>query len=152
MTWTDARIETLTNLWGDGLSASLIAASLGGTTRNAVIGKVRRLGLRGRATLVFRRSLPRPRPAPRTAESRSKPRLLRGRVSCKTPRPRRPAMPLELGPAPAIPVTVLTLTPVTCNWPEGDPKLAGFHFCGRKKPPQTAYCPHHAAIAYQPTR
>lgn len=53
MTWTDARIETLTNLWGDGLSASLIAASLGGTTRNAVIGKVRRLGLRGRATLFF---------------------------------------------------------------------------------------------------
>jgi GcrA cell cycle regulator len=61
-------------------------------------------------------------------------------------------MPPEPGPAPAIPVTVLTLTPVTCNWPEGDPKLAGFHFCGRDKPLHTAYCPHHAAIAYQPVR
>jgi len=149
MTWTDARVEALTNLWGDGLSASLIAARLGGTTRNAVIGKVRRLGLQGRATLVARRSPPRPRSIPRTPESRSKPRLLRGRVSLKTPRPRRPAMPPELGVAPERPVTVLTLTPANCNWPEGDPKRPDFHFCGRDKPPDRAYCPHHAARAYR---
>ena len=44
MTWTDERVETLKKLWGDGLSASQIAAELGGITRNAVIGKVHRLG------------------------------------------------------------------------------------------------------------
>ena len=49
MSWTDVRIELLKKLWADGLSASQIAAELGGVTRNAVIGKVHRLGLSGRA-------------------------------------------------------------------------------------------------------
>ena len=49
MSWTDERVELLKKLWSDGLSASQIAAELGGITRNAVIGKVHRLGLAGRA-------------------------------------------------------------------------------------------------------
>src|SRR5436190_3362737 len=49
MSWTDERVELLKKLWTDGLSASQIAAELGGITRNAVIGKVHRLGLSGRA-------------------------------------------------------------------------------------------------------
>ena len=48
MSWTDERVETLKKLWTDGLSASQIAAQLGGITRNAVIGKVHRLGASGR--------------------------------------------------------------------------------------------------------
>ena len=48
-TWTDERVELLKKLWIDGLSASQIAAELGNVTRNAVIGKVHRLGLSGRA-------------------------------------------------------------------------------------------------------
>ena len=51
--WTEDRVELLGRLWGEGLSASQIAAALGGgVTRNAVIGKVHRLGLAGRAALV----------------------------------------------------------------------------------------------------
>lgn len=46
--WTPDRIETLKSLWQDGLSGALIAAHLGGVTRNAVIGKLHRLGLTGR--------------------------------------------------------------------------------------------------------
>ncbi len=49
MSWTDERVELPKKLWSDGLSASRIAAELGGITRNAVIGKVHRLGLSGRA-------------------------------------------------------------------------------------------------------
>ena len=49
MSWTDERVELLKKLWADGLSASQIAAELGGITRNAVSGKVHRLGLSGRA-------------------------------------------------------------------------------------------------------
>src|SRR5271163_189124 len=49
MTWTDERVELLKKLWADGLSASRIAAELGGVSRNSVIGKVHRLGLSGRA-------------------------------------------------------------------------------------------------------
>src|SRR5476651_1425507 len=49
MGWTDERVEVLKKLWLDGHSASQIAKQLGGVTRNAVIGKVHRLGLSGRA-------------------------------------------------------------------------------------------------------
>jgi len=50
MSWTDERVETLKRMWGEGQSASQIAKELGGVTRNAVIGKVHRLGLSNRAT------------------------------------------------------------------------------------------------------
>jgi GcrA cell cycle regulator len=50
MSWTDDRVELLKKMWGEGQSASQIAKELGGVTRNAVIGKVHRLGLSNRAT------------------------------------------------------------------------------------------------------
>ena len=50
MSWTDDRVELLKTMWGAGKSASQIAKELGGVTRNAVIGKVHRLGLSNRAT------------------------------------------------------------------------------------------------------
>ncbi|APX90413.1 GcrA cell cycle regulator [Brevirhabdus pacifica] len=49
MSWTEKRVETLKTMWGEGKSASQIAKELGGVTRNAVIGKVHRLGLSNRA-------------------------------------------------------------------------------------------------------
>jgi GcrA cell cycle regulator len=49
MSWTDERVELLKRMWGEGQSASQIAKELGGVTRNAVIGKVHRLGLSNRA-------------------------------------------------------------------------------------------------------
>ena len=48
MSWTDERVETLKKMWSEGQSASQIAKELGGVTRNAVIGKVHRLGLSNR--------------------------------------------------------------------------------------------------------
>ncbi|MBA3326407.1 MAG: GcrA cell cycle regulator [Rhodobacteraceae bacterium] len=48
MSWTDERVETLRAMWAEGKSASQIAKELGGVTRNAVIGKVHRLGLSNR--------------------------------------------------------------------------------------------------------
>src|SRR4051812_20746161 len=71
MSWTDERIELLKKLWADGLSASQIAAELGQVTRNAVIGKVHRLGLAGRAKVstssVARPARKAPAPAHRMA-------------------------------------------------------------------------------------
>jgi GcrA cell cycle regulator len=63
--WTDERVTLLKKLWTDGLSASQIAKQLGGVTRNAVIGKVHRLGLAGRAAPsrpIKRLVTPAPRP------------------------------------------------------------------------------------------
>ena len=48
MSWTDERVDVLKRMWSDGQSASQIAKELGGVTRNAVIGKVHRLGLSNR--------------------------------------------------------------------------------------------------------
>src|SRR5271170_891078 len=72
MSWTDERVELLRQLWLDGRSASQISAQLGhGVTRNAVIGKVHRLGLAGRAKAPAAASSP-PRQAPAArAPSRS---------------------------------------------------------------------------------
>lgn len=63
MSWTDERVERLTQMWGEGLSASQIAKELGGVTRNAVIGKVHRLGLSNRAGGAAGAAAPTPEPA-----------------------------------------------------------------------------------------
>src|SRR3954454_16485290 len=52
MSWTDERIERLTILWTQGITASQIADELGGVSRNAVIGKAHRLGLQSRPSPV----------------------------------------------------------------------------------------------------
>ncbi|MCE8442394.1 GcrA family cell cycle regulator, partial [Rhodovulum sulfidophilum] len=58
MSWTDERVETLKRMWAEGQSASQIAKELGGVTRNAVIGKVHRLGLSNRAGAAPARPAP----------------------------------------------------------------------------------------------
>ncbi len=150
MAWTGDRVETLKKLWTDGHSAAVIARKLGEVTRNAVIGKAHRLGLAGhktgahkgrhRAASVFpaRRGARRPRRNHAQAGAARPPRTSPAR---KTAHP-------ELGPAPVQPVTVETLASDSCRWPEGDPKLSGFHFCGRiKQPGSVPYCAHHASRA-----
>ena len=150
MSWTDARVAKLTELWTGGHSATAIAAKLGQVTRNAVIGKVHRLGLTGRASRVHqgRRAPASVFPARTVGQKRR-----RNRAQVRTARPprssqvRKNAHP-ELGPAPVQLVTVETLAADSCRWPEGDPKLSGFHFCGRiKHPGSVPYCAHHASRA-----
>jgi len=101
MSWTDERIEKLTKMWEGGATASQIADELGGVSRNAVIGKAHRLGLKARPSPVKANEKaeaaapapkppraeapPRPAPAPRSAEPAPR------------PAPSRPA------PAPAAP-------------------------------------------------
>ena len=135
--WTPERIEALTCLWNDGLPANQIAAKLGQVTRNAVIGKVHRLGLPGRKTTS--RS-PRPR---RTSPRRTS----TGRVSMRKPAPllrSYPATPDDLPPTPALMLSVAQLTGSTCHWPVGDPREAGFGFCGaRTAAGRQPYCAAH---------
>ena len=123
MTWTDERVELLKKLWSDGLSASQIAAELGGITRNAVIGKVHRLGLSGRAKSPSSS-------APRARKPRS-PHDARGPSRhARQHRARAGLSTMEQEPEPElidniIPIgqrrTLLELTEATCHWPIGDP-------------------------------
>src|ERR1043166_911861 len=96
ITWTDDRVELLKRLWAEGLSASQIAGELGGITRNAVIGKVHRLGLSARA-----KSPPSSVPRPRRGGARGG-HAQRPHRQGAPPRPPRPRQePLLLGAAPA---------------------------------------------------
>jgi GcrA cell cycle regulator len=138
LNWTDDRVEQLKNLWTEGLSASQIARVLGGgVTRNAVIGKVHRLGLAGRAT-PSRSDRPRLPAAPR--------------ISLRTPQ--QPAPPvIEEDPVTLEDgghATVLTINNQMCRWPIGDPADNSFHFCGHKPKNGSPYCEAHARKAYQP--
>ena len=145
MNWTDDRLQQLKTLWAEGHSASTIAERLGHITRNAVIGKVHRLGLPGR------QKTQRPR-QPRRSRALPKPRRRAMSVS------RVQRVPItadniaaelaKLGPAPETPVTVQTLTANTCRWPEGDPQIPGFHFCGRKPASAGPYCGPHDWLAH----
>lgn len=134
LTWTDERVEQLKKMWGEGLSASQIARALGDVTRNAVIGKVHRLGLSGRA--------PSPRvERPRTVAPRPAPRLVQ-------PAPAIPDEPLRFDDGSF--ATVMTVTREMCKWPIGDPAQNDFHFCGRGVKDGSPYCEGHARVAYQP--
>jgi len=70
MSWTDDRVEKLKTMWTEGKSASQIAKELGGVTRNAVIGKVHRLGLSNRAGPTTSKPAAKEKPAAKPAVSK----------------------------------------------------------------------------------
>jgi GcrA cell cycle regulator len=155
MGWTDERVESLKKLWLDGLSASQIAKQLGGVTRNAVIGKVHRLGLSGRAapSQPARPVFKAPRPARPAATAMP---IARRAPSVVEPTPAAASEPAPQLPALAGRVeergvaTVLTLGAHMCKWPIGDPSTDDFSFCGRRSADEGPYCVEHARVAYQP--
>jgi GcrA cell cycle regulator len=159
MNWTDERVELLKKLWMDGLSASQIAAELGGgVTRNAVIGKVHRLGLSGRAKTVASTT---PRQRKPRAPSHPSAGMFRVQgataiaveadlvpeaapVAAVAPRPALQAVSCER-------VTIMDLRECMCRWPIGDPGREDFRFCGTRSESGQPYCTYHARMAYQPT-
>jgi len=159
MSWTDERVELLRKLWLEGLSASQIAGELAnGITRNAVIGKVHRLGLSGRikaqAAPSTRVRLKQQQPQ-RTVVSRSSGSVIRGNTALALkdepyeqvmPRPETIVIPISER------VTIMELKESMCRWPHGDPASAEFRYCGAKKPgtSEGPYCSYHTNMAYQP--
>jgi GcrA cell cycle regulator len=109
MSWTDERIETLTKMWEGGATASQIADELGGVSRNAVIGKAHRLGLKARPSPVKANDKPETanaaaKPAPRAAAPEA-PRAAapRPQAPAAAPRPAAPAAAAAPGDAPPAP-------------------------------------------------
>jgi GcrA cell cycle regulator len=152
MSWTDERVELLKKLWSDGLSASQIAAELGGITRNAVIGKVHRLGLSGRAKSASVG-------VPRQRKARSSSMLRIGRSAVRGNTALAHAYDVEAENEPElldniIPIgqrrTLMELSEQTCRWPIGDPGNGDFFFCGGHSVEGLPYCAYHSRIAYQP--
>ncbi|UWQ04249.1 GcrA family cell cycle regulator [Aliiroseovarius crassostreae] len=115
MSWTDERVEILKKMWGEGQSASVIAKELGGVTRNAVIGKVHRLGLSNRtsggakaATKPAAKEKPAAKPAASKAKAAPKPKpaakkeaAAEADAPAATPAAEKPALPARKAIIPA---------------------------------------------------
>ncbi|WP_417411218.1 GcrA family cell cycle regulator [Hoeflea sp.] len=170
MNWTDERVERLKKLWADGLSASQIAAQLGGVSRNAVIGKVHRLNLPGRAksggqaSVRTKRTTAAPRApnyAGRTAATQTTRPVGRssGGAALKQDMDLDVVASEEIDTRPmddvVVPIsrrlTLVELSERTCKWPVGDPLQEGFHFCGNDSGDASPYCGYHAKMAFQPS-
>lgn len=177
MSWTDERVEILKRMWGEGQSASVIAKELGGVTRNAVIGKVHRLGLSNRngggsSKTAAKKEAPKveAKPKPKAAPAEQK-----INVPAEIPRPSAAAMrkiipagqPLppqpsanEISPEAlarvsevektAKKLSLMELTEKTCKWPVGDPATDDFWFCGLGVQAGKPYCEAHVGVAFQP--
>ena len=143
--WTEDAVACLRRLWQAGRPTAEIGRRLG-ISKNAVIGKARRLHLQGRPNPVGQpRSSQRQdrRPAQRREPARTHPADLNAGAAISAPArlgpapiddlPRRARAP---GPAPA------------CCWPIGEPGRAGFRFCGEPASDHKPYCPTHAGLAY----
>lgn len=148
-TWSSERIEELKRCFEAGLSSSQIARELG-VTRNAVIGKMSRLGLS----------------RPRDAAARHFEQKRAGKLA----HPKRPRLPVftqralltaafsaapALADAPAIHdgrgCTLLELGHGKCRWPIDHPGGEDVFFCGNEPVRGLPYCAGHARLAYRPT-
>lgn len=164
MSWTDERVEMLTNLWAEGLSASQIATQLGGVSRNAVIGKVHRLKLSSRGRTPSNqprhkktvRSDGATRPSVRNGGSRRTVTTVIGATALQqqfeTDAVARPVIKRAVDVV--VPISrrlaLVELNEKTCKWPIGDPLREDFHFCGNESGETGPYCNYHASLAFQP--
>ncbi|PZO79133.1 MAG: GcrA cell cycle regulator [Mesorhizobium amorphae] len=176
MNWTDERVELLRRLWSEGLSASQIAAQLGGVSRNAVIGKVHRMKFndRGRATAAPA-AKKKVAASPVVAQTVSVPAAVSVKAVVAAAQVMRPMtttigatalqaafdaepqvirQPLRPGENVVVPISrrlkLVQLTERTCKWPNGDPLSEDFSFCGNDCADTGPYCRYHAKIAFQP--
>ena len=170
MSWTDERIERLKKLWSEGLSASQIAAELGGVTRNAVIGKVHRLHLSGRvktSSASTQRSRKAVRPVARSGAGSSSSgggvtttttqRVVTTRGNLQVVQTVEVEEVVAYRPAAEVVVpisrriSIMELREGTCRWPLGDPLDPDFVFCGGDCDVGKPYCTAHANVAFQPS-
>jgi GcrA cell cycle regulator len=180
MSWNEERVEMLKTMWSEGKSASQIAKELGGVTRNAVIGKVHRLGLSNRiggegrpeeeADVGAFAEAPAPEPVPEPQIAEPQPAAAARTVARETApvvRAKPSGQPLPPQPAgseisaealanlaevakKARRLSLMQLTERTCKWPVGDPATDDFWFCGLPTVPGKPYCETHVAVAFQP--
>tara|TARA_B100001989_G_C24400327_1_gene393864 strand:- start:133 stop:633 length:501 start_codon:yes stop_codon:yes gene_type:complete len=140
MSWTDEKVNKLKDLWAKGHTASQIAAELGDTTRNAVIGKAHRLNLQARAPSKQKSSNT-------TSTEKIKARKFPSQMSRKQ---KFQSIMLDKNFEAENPKSLEELSDITCRWPIGHPDEQNFYFCGRKPEKDFPYCKLHVLYAFQP--
>jgi GcrA cell cycle regulator len=137
--WTDERIALLKQRWAEDLTCRAIAAELGGISRNAVIGKARRLGL------ADRKRTPAAPPARKPAERPPNAPKHPWRNLVRVPPTLVSAVPAQ--PTQASRRSILDLKAGECRWPHGDPReKENFYFCGAPITALRPYCGPHCAL------
>jgi GcrA cell cycle regulator len=135
-TWTTERIEQLKSGFGAGLSCAQIANEIG-VSRNAVIGKLNRLGLsRGGGPAA---------PRSRNGVSVRRPHVLNQRFMLKA---LFASTPVADDVVSSEPCSLLNLAPRKCRWPISG-ATAAFTFCGNTTVDGMSYCVGHARMAYR---
>jgi GcrA cell cycle regulator len=142
--WNDAAIEQLKTLWADGESCAQISAVMGVGSRNAVIGKARRLNLEARKTVKSLRH----GPAPGSAKNRKTATQM---VATLAPIPMMRG-PVLVEPNASARIAITDLTSSTCRWPIGDPSDHDFQYCGHGPRENAPYCEYHCNMAYTAQR
>jgi GcrA cell cycle regulator len=152
-TWTAERIELLKRCFDAGLSCGQTAREIG-VTRNAVIGKMNRLGLSRPKNLIARQldqrraaRLARPKTPRIWHAQRPRPNVFAQHERAAFPGPRSPAedIPIYNGRG----CTLLELSQGKCRWPMSNPGAEDFCFCGNEPLKGLPYCVGHARIAYR---
>jgi len=157
-TWTTERIEQLKRGFDAGLSCAQIAGAIG-VTRNAVIGKMNRMGLK-RPRDVIGKQLAQARAArQKSLKTSSKVNVrrvlqnMRAQQSVPTPAFCEPVPSVDI-----VPInegrgrTLLELGPWHCRWPSGTPGAEDFRYCGHEALQGYSYCLGHASMAYRSSR
>ena len=148
-TWNPERVEQLRNYVGAGLTCSQIAAEIG-VTRNAVIGKIHRLGLGpGRPAAAPARACPPRVRRPRPSTQRQLLRLISAEAPHVANGTAIEAVPVDSAKR----CSLLELAQGKCRWPVSDPVsdsgAADFTFCGNEAIAGFSYCAGHARMAYR---
>ncbi len=148
-TWTAERVEQLRSFFSSGLTCSQIAAEIG-VTRNAVIGKIHRLGLSPeRPAATPARSCPQRARQPRRLAHRHLLRL----IHAEAPRAAEGVNAETVSVDSAQRCSLLELAQGKCRWPVGDGAgnsgAADFVFCGNETAAGFSYCAGHARMAYR---
>jgi GcrA cell cycle regulator len=148
MTWTPQRVDTLKKLWGEGHSCSRIAGYLGEITRNAVIGKVHRLGLPERATAIRKSHIASIR---RSRSQAGKDREVKRAIEQKIETPKFDFEPIPVETdIPAKLYRLADWSETACQWPYTDVQTDSIKFgCGCERLQGKAYCAGHNERATQ---
>jgi GcrA cell cycle regulator len=142
LTWTSERVALLKSRIAAGLTCAQVAREIG-VSRNAVIGKVNRLGL---SRLKSATAAPSARAVPQTIAHRM---ANRERIAPALRRKQQPA-PIEIPVESAHRRSLLELQRGHCRWPISEPGAHDFGFCGNKQLDGLPYCAGHARMAYRP--